>query len=48
MVKEKPQGILTTKKTRRGYKMRERYEIYVRCATDLCWDVKSFDEWLNS
>ena len=25
-----------------------RYCIYVRCATDLGWYVKSFEEWLNS
>lgn len=28
--------------------LKTRYEIYVRCATDLGWSVKSFDEWLNS
>ena len=28
--------------------LKDRYEIYVRCATDLGWTVKSFDEWLNS
>jgi hypothetical protein len=28
--------------------LRDRYDIYVQCATDLGWIVKSFDEWLNS
>lgn len=28
--------------------LRDRYEIYVRCAKDLGWPVKTFDEWLNS
>lgn len=28
--------------------LRDRYDIYVRCATDLGWPVKTFDEWLNS
>lgn len=28
--------------------LRDRYEIYVRCATDLGWPVKTFEEWLNS
>ncbi|QHZ60126.1 hypothetical protein PJKIFABJ_00190 [Pseudomonas phage PE09] len=28
--------------------LRDRYDIYVRCATDLGWHVKTFDEWLNS
>lgn len=26
----------------------DRYNVYVQCATDLGWTVKSFDEWLNS
>lgn len=29
-------------------KLKARYEIYVQCATDLGWPIKSFDEWLNS
>lgn len=28
--------------------LNDRYEIYVRCATELGLAVKSFDEWLNS
>ncbi len=28
--------------------LRDRYNVYVQCATDLGWPVKSFDEWLNS
>ena len=28
--------------------LKARYEIYVQCATDLGWVIKSFDEWLNS
>lgn len=28
--------------------LRDRYEIYVHQATQLGWEVKSFDEWLNS
>lgn len=28
--------------------LRDRYEIYVRCAEDLGWPVKTFEEWLNS
>lgn len=28
--------------------LKDRYNIYVRCATDLGWQVKSFEEWLNS
>ncbi len=28
--------------------LKDRYDIYVRCATDLGLEVKSFDEWLNS
>jgi hypothetical protein len=28
--------------------LRDRYNIYVQCASDLGWPVKSFDEWLNS
>lgn len=28
--------------------LEDRYNIYVKCATDLGWKVKSFDEWLNS
>jgi hypothetical protein len=31
---------------RRGTNHNE-YQIYVRCATDLGWKVKSFDEWLG-
>lgn len=26
----------------------DRYDIYVQCATDLGWPIKTFDEWLNS
>ena len=26
----------------------DRYLVYVSCAKDLGWDVKSYDEWLNS
>jgi hypothetical protein len=25
-----------------------RYNVYVECAKKLGWEVKSFDEWLNS
>lgn len=28
--------------------LRDRYEIYVQCAKDLGWPIKTFDEWLNS
>lgn len=28
--------------------LRDRYNVYVQCATDLGWTVKTFDEWLNS
>lgn len=28
--------------------LEDRYNIYVRCAKDLGWPVKSFEEWLNS
>lgn len=28
--------------------LRDRYEIYVYQATQLGWEVKTFDEWLNS
>jgi hypothetical protein len=28
--------------------LRDRYNVYVQCASDLGWPVKSFDEWLNS
>jgi hypothetical protein len=28
--------------------LRDRYNVYVQCATDLGWPVKSYDEWLNS
>lgn len=28
--------------------LRDRYEIYVQCATDLGWPIKTFEEWLNS
>lgn len=28
--------------------LQERYAIYARCAGDLGWTVKTFDEWLNS
>jgi hypothetical protein len=28
--------------------LQDRYEIYVRCAKDLGWPIKTFDEWLNS
>jgi hypothetical protein len=28
--------------------LRDRYEIYVEQATQLGWEVKTFDEWLNS
>ncbi len=26
----------------------DRYAIYVRCATDLGWKVKTYEEWLRS
>ena len=28
--------------------LRDRYDIYVACATSLGWTVKTFEEWLNS
>lgn len=28
--------------------LQDRYNVYVRCATELGWPVKPFDEWLNS
>jgi len=28
--------------------LRDRYDIYVRCMTDIGQPFKSFDEWLNS
>lgn len=28
--------------------LRDRYDIYVQCATDLGWPIKTFEEWLNS
>jgi len=28
--------------------LRDRYEIYVRCAKDLGWPIKTFEEWLAS
>ena len=28
--------------------LRDRYEIYVQQAKSLGWEVKTFDEWLNS
>jgi len=28
--------------------LEDRYAIYVRCATDLGWQIKTFEEWLNS
>lgn len=28
--------------------LRNRYEIYVKCAGDLGWIVKSFIDWVNS
>jgi hypothetical protein len=28
--------------------LRDRYNVYVACATDLGWIVKTFEEWLNS
>jgi hypothetical protein len=28
--------------------LKDKYEIYVKCATDLGWSIKTFDEWLNS
>lgn len=28
--------------------LRDRYNVYVQCATDLGWPVKTYDEWLNS
>ena len=29
-------------------KLIDRYNIYVACAKSLGWEVKTFDEWLNS
>ena len=29
-------------------RLQAEYEIYVQCATDLGWPIKTFDEWLNS
>lgn len=29
-------------------RMEQEYEIYVAAAEDLGWDVKTFDEWLDS
>ena len=29
-------------------RMEQEYEIYVATAKDLGWDVKTFDEWLDS
>ena len=34
--------------TRSRGRLEDEYEIYVKCAEDLGWEVKSFDEWLNS
>lgn len=28
--------------------LEQRYAIYVQCAKDLGWPIKTFDEWLNS
>ncbi len=28
--------------------LRDRYEIYVEQATQLGWEIKTYDEWLNS
>ena len=28
--------------------LKQRYEIYVEQARQLGWEIKSFDEWLNS
>jgi len=28
--------------------LEQRYKIYVDCARDLGWPVKTFDKWLNS
>jgi hypothetical protein len=28
--------------------LEQKYKIYVDCAKDLGWPIKSFDEWLNS
>ncbi len=28
--------------------LEERYAIYLACAKDLGWQIKTFDEWLNS
>jgi hypothetical protein len=28
--------------------LEQEYRIYVDCARDLGWPIKSFDEWLNS
>ena len=28
--------------------LKQRYEIYVEQARSLGWEIKSFDEWLNS
>ena len=29
-------------------RLQAEYEIYVTCATSLGWEIKTFDEWLNS
>jgi hypothetical protein len=28
--------------------LQSRYQIYVACAEDLGWPIKTFEEWLNS
>jgi hypothetical protein len=28
--------------------LKDRYEVYVRSASDLGWEVKTFEQWLNS
>jgi hypothetical protein len=28
--------------------LQSRYQIYVACARDLGWPIKTFEEWLNS
>jgi hypothetical protein len=34
--------------TRYAGTLKQRYEIYVECATALGWKIKTFDEWLNN
>lgn len=28
--------------------LKDRYDVYVACASELGWEIKSFDEWLDS